>query len=176
MCFVLGNLLSDWRCREFKTSKSSNNYSAWKELGEDPKRLPPSFSQAEKITTSLYKLGFTYTCRSSQLQQHEYGSFYQGASCAFHVHIPFPQRQESWEYPETVCKQLSIYKCQNLHLEKPCWGLWSQTLAPGHMLSICSLFSKRKCQCANLYCFVAKRNMGTFAHPFFGCPGSVFCL
>lgn len=26
--FVLGNLLSDWRCGEFRTGKSSNNYSA----------------------------------------------------------------------------------------------------------------------------------------------------
>lgn len=90
MCFVLGNFLSDWRCGEFKTGKSSNNYSAWKELGGDPVEASSQLQSGWQDTASLYKPGFAYTHRLSQLQQHEYCSFYQGASSSFHVNVGTP--------------------------------------------------------------------------------------
>ena len=90
VCRVLVNLLSDWRCREFKTGKNSNNYSAWKELGGDPIEASTLLQSGWRDMASLYKPGFTYTHRSSQLQQREYCSFYQGASSSFDVHVSAP--------------------------------------------------------------------------------------
>lgn len=172
LCFVLGNLLPEGSCSEFKTGKSSSNYSAWKEIGADLIEAPTQPWSGWQDTVSLYKPGFTCTRESSQLQKDEYCSFCQGASSSSRARwCPFPQWQETWEYPETASKRLSVHQCQTLHFQKPRWGLWSQMLKPGHMLvSICSLSVFEKCRrhCANLCCFVAKGNMGTFAHHFTG--------
>ena len=178
VCFALGNLLSDWRCGRFKTGKSSNNYSAWKELGGDPLEACTQLQSGWQHTASLYQPGFTYTHRSSQLQQQEYFSFYQGASSSCHVHISaaFLGNRKPGNIHKLLANN-SLSTSQKLHLQKPRWGLWSQRLAPGLMLlSVCSLsvFSERRHQCANLCCFVAKGNMGTFTHHFCGCPGSAF--
>lgn len=115
-CFVLGNLLSDWRCGEFRTGKSSSNYSANR------------FSQADKI-----RLPVTNLDSLLPIGHHSYSNTHAAAS-TWVLTIPFMCMSvplSSVAGNLGISRNNSAYRCQNLHLQKPCWGLWSQALAPG---------------------------------------------
>lgn len=87
----------------------------------------------------------------TQLQRRGYCRFYPGCwqvlSCA--CECPFPQRQETWEYADSVSKQLCLHASKPAPLETPLGFV----VTPGHLLvSVCLLlvFSECKHQCANL--------------------------
>lgn len=110
-----------------------------------------------------------------------YCSFYQGASSSFHMHIgvPFlsdrkPGNIQKLFINNSLSTSVKTHAFRNPagvcgHRRSHLGTCWCQFVH-------CSVFSKRKRQCANLCCFVAKGNMGSFTHPFCGCPGGVFFL